>query len=202
MNNLFVHIVDDNPAIQESLSTLLVTSGYETAVYRNGKEFINNYKPGECECLLLDINMPGQSGLELQRELNKRLVEIPIIFITAHGNIDNAVTAMKNGAFDFIEKPFRGKELLARLETILNACDNKDNTRSITSNFRALFNELTVREQEIFRELIKGLSSKEIGRNLDISFRTVEVHRARIMEKMLVKNLAELVRKSILSGIL
>jgi len=202
MNSFFVHIVDDDPAVQDSLSTLLVTSGYKTAGYLSGKEFINKYKPGECDCLLLDINMPGQSGLELQRELNKRLVEIPIIFITAHGNIDNAVTAMKNGAVDFIEKPFRGKELLARLETIRNNCDNKDNTRSITSNFRALFNELTVREQEIFRELIKGLSSKEIGRNLDISFRTVEAHRARIMEKMRVKNLAELVRKSILSGIL
>jgi len=197
MNSLFVHIVDDDHAVQDSLSILLATSGYKTASYRSGQEFIDRYKADEYDCLLLDINMPGMSGLQLQRELNKRHIDIPTIFITAHGNINDAVIAMKNGAVDFIEKPFRGDELLARLQSILLSCDANNTIRSSTNNFQTLLNELTDREQEIFRELVKGHSSKEIGRTLDISFRTVEVHRARIMEKMQVKNLAQLVRKAI-----
>ncbi|MEX2353274.1 MAG: response regulator [Gammaproteobacteria bacterium] len=197
MNSLFVHIVDDDLAVQDSLSILLTTSGYKTASYRSGQEFIDRYKACDYDCLLLDINMPGMSGLELQQELNKRHIDIPTIFITAHGNINDAVLAMKNGAVDFIEKPFRGEELLTRLQSILLSCDEDHTVRSITNNFQTLFNGLTGREQEIFQELVKGQSSKEIGRTLDISFRTVEVHRARIMEKTQVKNLAELVRKAI-----
>jgi two-component system response regulator DctR len=196
-----VYIVDDDFSVQDSLSILLRSAGFNTECYSSGQEFLNDCTPGKKGCLLLDVQMPGMSGLELQQKLNESNIRIPTIVITAHGNVSTAVKAMKNGAFDFIEKPYREDEIIEKLEGALQSCSEDREDSATLDGFRSLYSGLTRREQEVFSEMIKGHSNKSTARILDISFRTVEIHRSHILQKMQVKNLSELIRKSILADL-
>lgn len=201
MSELTIHIVDDDPSVLDSLSIMLSSAGFTTRCYTSGKEFIDTYTPGTRDCLLLDVNMPGMSGLELQQKLNEKRIKIPTIVITAHGNVTTAVSAMKNGALDFLEKPYREDEIIEKIREIPLALSRESTDPSILDEFRSLYAMLTPRELEVYSEMIKGLSNKAIARMLNVSFRTIEIHRAHILQKMQVKNLPELIRKSILSGL-
>jgi two-component system response regulator FixJ len=205
VHELTVHIVDDDPAVLDSLSILLDSAGFMTKCYPSGQAFIDFYSyrisPGSSDCLVLDINMPGMSGLELQENLTALNIRIPTIIITGHGNIATAVQAMKNGAVDFIEKPYREKDIIESLDKILLSYSQTDELQLMINVFRVLFAHLTPREQQVYKELIKGHPNKTIAKGLGISFRTVEIHRSHILQKMQVKTLSELIRKSILSDI-
>jgi two-component system response regulator FixJ len=203
MHELTIHIVDDDIAVRDSLSILLESTGFKIKCYSSGQAFIDDYRfrNGSKDCLLLDINMPGMSGLELQEKLNSLNIRIPTIIITGHGNIATAVKVMKNGATDFIEKPFRENELVEKLQNLGVMYTQADETQLMKDVFRELYAGLTLREQEVYSELIKGHPNKTIAKLLGVSFRTIEIHRSRILHKMQVNNLSELIRKSIKSGL-
>ena len=197
-NNSVVHIVDDDAAVRDSLSKSLSVEGYSVIEYSSAIEFLNTYKdqPG---CLVADIQMPEVTGLELQETLNKLNSDIPLIFITGHGNIPMSVLAIKAGAVDFIEKPFSKSDLV---KSIQNALDiDKDNraSKNARSKIQERYNLLTTREKEVMAMLTQdhaSLNNKEIAQSLQISKRTVEVHRSSIMAKMLAKTRSELVEFS------
>jgi two-component system response regulator FixJ len=201
MRDQKIHIIDDDLAVLDSLAILLNTAGLATECYSSGHDFIAAYTPGENECLLLDVQMPEMTGLELQLKLRELHITIPVIIMTGHGNVTTAVKAMQNGAVDFIEKPFRKDELLEKIYHALKISSDTNDNDSSLNRFRGLFADLTSREQDIFRQMVMGLSNKVIARNLDISFRTVEIHRSHVLKKMQVKNLSELIRLSIYTGI-
>lgn len=192
-----VFLVDDDEAIRSTLSRALIKRGFEVRTFETALAFLDAYDPSEPGCLVLDYGMPGLNGLELQTHLIDHNIRIPIIFISGHGGIPETVQAMKAGAVDFLEKPFRQHVLVdcidAAFETDLNTRAQQQQD-AIT---RQKFASLTTREQEIARFMIDNPSntaSKEIGRALDISPRTVDHHRARVLEKMGTKSIAELVK--------
>lgn len=201
MPELTVHIVDDDSSVLDSLSIMLKESGYTTRCYSSGDTFINTYTPGAGDCLLLDVNLPGMSGLELQQKLNEMQIKLPTIVITAHGNVSTAVKAMKNGAVDFIEKPYRENDLVEKIQGIRSLFSQSEASPAAINEFHTLHSQLTPRELEVYREMIKGESNKAIARALGVSFRTIEIHRSHILQKMRVKNLPELIRKSLLAGL-
>lgn len=193
-NKPIVFIVDDDKEICESLKWLLESVGLIPQIFNNGPDFLALFKPIELGCILLDIRMPMMSGLELQEQLNIRKNKLPIIFLTGHGDVPMAVRAMKAGAYDFIIKPYNDQALLEQIQkAIINyqkeASDYKNHD---TANSR--FKLLTVREREIMRLITNGKMNKEVANSLGISMKTVEMHRAHVMEKMGVKTLAELVK--------
>lgn len=191
-----IFIVDDDEDIRTSLSRALRTRGYETEVFASAQAFLDGYDPQRSGCLILDFGLPEMSGLELQQVLVNQGRSLPIIFITGHGGVPEAVEAMKYGAVDFLEKPFRQDRLIKRIDTAL-ALDAQ--ARQIDDKFRdtkARFDRLTGREREIAQFLVSNpanSSSKDVARHLGISPRTVDHHRARILEKMCVNSVAELV---------
>lgn len=189
-----VHIVDDDDAVRDSLSLLLQTVGLATRTYASAGEFLEAYAPGDVSCLVADIRMPGLSGLELQQELLERHIDIPIIFITGHGDVPMAVKAMKAGAVDFIQKPFRDQDLLDRIHQALQQARSARNTKLEAMTIQERFSALTPRECEVMEMVVKGCANKVIAMDLGVSQRTVELHRARVMQKMGVRSLAELVR--------
>lgn len=201
MTDLTVHIVDDDPSVLESLSIMLSSSGFNTRCYSSARAFLGTYSASGRDCLLLDVNMPGMTGLELQQCLNEAHIKIPTIVITAHGSVATAVKAMKNGAVDFIEKPYRENEIIEKIRSLPQHQEQAESSPAAISRFHELFAGLTPREQEVFREMVKGQSSKAIAKTLGVSFRTIEIHRAHVLQKMQVSNLPELIRKSILAGI-
>jgi FixJ family two-component response regulator len=197
-----VFVVDDDPSIRESLSLLLRSAGYSFKTFASAKEFLDS-EPSTSDpaCLVLDVKMPGISGLDLQKELNSRNYAIPVIFITGHGDIPMSVQAMKKGAVDFLSKPFDDDQLLEAVKAALL----KD------SKARAGFNEqkqttqrldsLTAREYEILTYIISGMLNKQIAYELKISERTVKAHRKQVFDKMAVNSIAELVRLTEKMGI-
>lgn len=189
-----VHVVDDDAAILDSLSLLLKSAGMQCKTYSSAAEFLSRFDPVRHGCLLADIRMPAMSGLELQEELNRRGVEIPTIFITGHGDVPMAVRAMKLGALDFIQKPFRDEELIKRIHDALNLDSERIEQRRSTLQAIERFETLTPRESEVMRKVVEGCANKVIAFDLGVSQRTVELHRARVMHKMGVRSLAELVR--------
>ena len=201
MTDLTVHIVDDDPSVLESLSIMLTSSGFSTRCYSSARAFLGTYAAGDRDCLLLDVNMPGMTGLELQQRLNEAHIKIPTIVITAHGSVATAVKAMKNGAVDFIEKPYRENDIIEKIRSLPLHQEQTESSPVEINRFHELFAGLTPREQEVFREMVKGQSSKAIAKTLGVSFRTIEIHRAHVLQKMQVANLPELIRKSILAGI-
>lgn len=189
-----VFVVDDDEGIREGLSLLLETTGQLVKSYSNARDFLNDYNNTMRGCLILDIRMPIMTGLDLQKKLNELGVTLPIIFITGHGDIPMAVEAMRQGALDFIRKPFRELDLLDRINEalLINAGrSKKDHDRSIMLCKLALLSE---RERQIFERVAMGEMNKVIAYELGISERTVEVHRSQVMKKLEVKTLAELVR--------
>jgi FixJ family two-component response regulator len=188
-----VHVVDDDDAIRDSLSLLLRTVGLPARAYASADDFLEAYAPGEVGCLVADIRMPGLSGLELQQELIERHAEIPIIFITGHGDVPMAVKAMKAGAVDFIQKPFRDQDLLDRIHQALQTARRAHDAQLEATTVQRRFGTLTPRENEVMEKVVAGCANKVIAMDLGVSQRTVELHRARVMQKIGVRSVAELV---------
>lgn len=194
-----VHIVDDDEAIRSSLRLLIKTSGLEPSTYRSAEELLENADLNQHGCLVVDVRMPGMSGLELQQYLNEREYRIPLIIITGHGDIDMAVQAMRTGARDFLEKPVEDERLIRRIRECLElAHDERDHAQEI-ENARRLLNRLSRREKQIMELLTQGKLNKVIAAELDISIRTVEAHRANIMHKMEARSLSDIVRIALTS---
>jgi len=189
-----VYLVDDDEAVRSALRLLLKSAGYVTASFDSAQEYLSCYSTEQPGCLVLDVRMPGMSGLELQQELNRRGAIIPVIFISGHGDIPMAVEAIHAGAFDFLQKPFKDQELLDRVAKAL-ATDALLRAQHIeAASVQELLATLTPREHEVLGMVVAGKPNKIMAADLNLSQRTVEVHRARVMEKMHVRSLAQLVR--------
>lgn len=190
-----VYVIDDDDAVRRALAALMESVGYETALFSSATEYLAQFDPHAAGCLVLDIRMPEMTGLELQTALNERGAKAPIIFITGHGDVPMAVEAMKKGAFGFIQKPFRDQDLLDRVNHALRR-DSQDRAdikrRSDSAQHWAT---LTPRERDVCHLVVGGLSNREIGDHLGLSERTVEIHRGRVMGKMGVRAVAQLVHK-------
>jgi len=189
-----VYVVDDDDAIRDSLQFLLRSVGLASETYESALAFLDSFDPARHACVVADIRMPGMSGLELQQELNARHLELPIIFITGHGDVPMAVSAMKSGAADFIQKPFRDQELLDRIHKALQSDKERSISRQEELRIRERLSTLTARETEVMEKVVQGCANKVIALDLGVSQRTVELHRARVMHKMGVRALADLVR--------
>ena len=189
-----VFIVDDDEAVRSSLRLLLKSVGLVPAALGSAGEFLDNYDPAQPGCLVLDVRMPEMSGLELQEKLNLQGAVIPVIFITGHGDVPMAVEAMQAGAFDFLQKPFRDQDLIDRIQRALE----RDRTNRAGLNERSLIRErldsLTPREREVLALVTSGKPNKIMAADLGVSQRTVEIHRAHVMEKMGASSFAQLVR--------
>jgi FixJ family two-component response regulator len=194
-----VYVVDDDRGVRHSLGLLLNSVGIDNETYESASDFLAAFRADRACCLVADIRMPGMSGLELQRKLAERHIGIPIVFITGHGDVPMAVAAMKDGAMDFLTKPFRDQELLDRVDAALAKAELDFADRQKARAVRARFESLTPREAQVMELVVRGSANKVIAMDLGVSQRTVELHRARVMQKMAVRSLAELVR---LSGIL
>jgi len=192
--NSTVFVVDDDEAVRDSLSLLIESSGYKVETYPSAERFLDTYTEDHNGCLVLDIRMPGMNGIQLQKELIERQCTLPVIFITGHGDIPMAVDAIKQGAADFLSKPFQDQELLVRIDDILKEhAENRHETEEQQIISQRL-TSLTKRETEVMLHITAGKANKVIAFDLNISQRTVEVHRARVMEKMQARSLAQLVR--------
>lgn len=189
-----VYIVDDDRGVRDSLGLLLASAGIANETFESADAFLKAFRPERVGCLVADIRMPGMSGLELQQELNARKVELPIIFITGHGDVPMAVKAMQSGATDFLSKPFRNKDLLERVETALGKAREDYQDQQKLRDVQARYASLTPREAEVMEFVVSGSANKVIAMDLGVSQRTVELHRARVMQKMAARSLAELVR--------
>ena len=189
-----VYIVDDDSGVRSSIRVLMKSVGLPAMPYAAAKEFLDAYHPNQPGCIVLDIRMPGMSGLELQEALNERGAVIPVIFITGHGDIPMAVEAMRHGAFDFLQKPFRDQDLIDRIQQAL--ARDKETRESLREHgrTRARIASLTPREKEVLELLTSGKANKMMAQDLGLSQRTVEIHRAHVMEKMGAKSVAQLVR--------
>ncbi|AMK75755.1 MULTISPECIES: response regulator transcription factor [Methylomonas] len=186
-----VFIVDDDDAVRDSLGLVFETADLAYQTFASAEHFLESYCPGQPGCLVLDVNMPGLDGHELQAELNRRHIHLPIIFLTAYGDIPMTVRAIKAGAVDFLTKPVSTELLIDRVQAALRLEANTYAKGQAVSNRLA---GLTARELEIMGMVVAGLANKEIARRLGISHRTVEIHRAKVMEKTGATNLLELVR--------
>ena len=197
-----VFIVDDDAAVRDGLAMLLDTAGLAVETYDGAAAFLAACSGLRTGCLILDVRMPEMTGPELQAELKRRGIDLPIIFLTAHGDIPTTVQAMKQGATDFLTKPVVGSELLERVQAALEKSAQMNQQASATQALRERLEGLTQRELEVMKLVADGLPNKEIARNLGISHRTVEVHRARVMQKTGVTNLVELSRLAEAAGLL
>jgi FixJ family two-component response regulator len=189
-----VFIVDDDEAVRSALRLLMKSVGHAATSFDSAQEFLARYSPQQPGCLVLDVRMPGMSGMELQQELNRRGAIIPVIFISGHGDIPMAVEAMQHGAFDFLQKPFKDQDLLDRVTRALLADATARAQLLQVEHIRALLGTLTPREREVLDMVVSGKPNKIMAADLNLSQRTVEVHRARVMEKMHARSLAQLVR--------
>jgi two-component system response regulator FixJ len=189
-----VFIVDDDEAVRNSLRLLLKSVGLAAVALPTAQEFLAKYDPQQAGCLILDVRMPGMSGLELQEQLNVRGAMIPVIFITGHGDIPMAVEAMQQGAFDFLQKPFRDQDLIDRIQRALTKDQANRAELKEKSGVRERLQTLTPREREVLDLVTSGKPNKIMAADLGVSQRTVEIHRARVMEKMHASSLAQLVR--------
>jgi two-component system response regulator FixJ len=193
-----VFIVDDDNAVRDSLCLLLKSVAIGASGFESGDEFLAAYTPDWKGCILLDIRMPGVSGMEVQRRLLDKNCTLPIIFITGHGDIPMAVEAMHLGAYDFVQKPFHDQELLDRVQQALSSQRQQQDELALKRDVQEKFENLTPREKEVMGDVVRGHANKVIAMDLELSQRTVEIHRARVMEKMGARSLAELVRLSLL----
>jgi FixJ family two-component response regulator len=192
-----VFLVDDDASVRKALMRLIKSAGYEVRAFASARDFLDNFRGREDDgpgCLVLDVRMPGLSGLDLQHELQATNTPLPIIFITGHGNIPMSVRAMKNGAVDFLPKPVKDKELLKAVEQALARADHDHTERLELEDIQRRLDSLTPREREVMSLVVRGFLNKQIAFELGTVEKTVKVHRARVMEKMEVQSLAELVR--------
>jgi len=193
-----VHIVDDDNAVRDALSLLMKSEDIPANIYASAEEFLEDQAQFKMGCLLLDVRMPGMNGLQLLNLLKEQDVAIPVIFITGHGDVGMAVKAMKAGAYDFIEKPFNNDRLLSVVNNCLTECITLNHSVEHRHELEARINKLTKREREVMELLVEGKQNKVIARELDISPRTVELHRAKVMEKLHAHSLSDVVRTALL----
>ena len=189
-----IYVVDDDEAVRDSLQWLLEGKDYRVRCFDSAESFLSRYDPREVACLLVDIRMPGISGLELQDRLIERKSPLPIVFITGHGDVPMAVTTMKKGAMDFIPKPFKEEELLSVVERMLDQAREAFADFQHAANRDALMGKLTARESQVLERIVAGRLNKQIADDLGISIKTVEAHRANIMEKLNANTVADLLK--------
>ena len=189
-----VYVVEDDEAVRDSLELLLKSDGKPVKTYDNASAFLKDYSEKMAGCIVLDIRMPGMDGMELQKKLNDKHSILPIIFVTGHGDVPMAVDAMKEGAVDFIQKPYREEALLQKIEAALEQDLEQRKTLGEKQEILRRVKSLTPREHEIMDRMIAGQANKVIAIELEISQRTVEIHRSRVMHKMGTHSLAHLVR--------
>ncbi len=189
-----VFVVDDDEAVRRFLCGLIASVDLLVEAYASAQEFLAAYEPGRPGCLLLDVRMPGMSGLELQRALAERAIDLPVIILTGHGDVQVAVRAMKAGAVDFIEKPFNNELLLDRIQRAVAESVDADGARVEQHEIASRMRLLTPRERQVLELVVAGETNKGIARHLGISEKTVEIHRARVMDKMRAKSLVHLVK--------
>ena len=189
-----VHVVDDDPSARESLCWLLGTEGIASRAFASAQAFLE-YWSSDCNgCIMVDIRMPGKSGLQLQEELNARHNLMPVIVLTGHADVPVAIRAMKQGAYDFLEKPYADEELLACVKTALELGREISDAESEKTRAAVALKNLTEREREVMCLVVEGNTNKAVAAQLGISEKTVEIHRARVMEKTAARSLSELVR--------
>ena len=191
-----VYIVDDDSAIRESLQQLLEIVGYCVETYANGEAFLSDCTKDYAGCIILDMAMPHLTGHNVQAKLRERHIDLPIIFISGHGAVPDAVRAVKNGAYDFLEKPVKADVLLENVRQAMAIDKIRRNSQSHCTVIKSNYNTLSPREKEVMWMVIEGLANKEIARKLDLSPRTVEVHRSHVMYKMGASNLPQLIKFS------
>lgn len=199
-DNQYVHIVDDDNAVRQALVLLMESVSIPVKSYSSAEEFLEKYKTSEPGCLLLDVRMPGMNGLQLLELMKEKRINIPVIFITGHGDVVMAVKAMKLGASDFIEKPFDNDSLIRSVRNCLKECVTLNCTQELEREMESKLSSLTNREREVMECLVEGKQNKVIAHELGISPRTVELHRAKVMEKLQVHSLSEIVRIALLSS--
>ena len=196
-----VFVVDDDDAVRDSLGMLLRSVDLPVETFDSALAFLDRYRPELTGCLVLDIRMPKMSGLELQQKLREQGSRLPVIFITGHGDIPMAVQAIKEGAADFVQKPFRDQDLLDCIHTALEADTRQRSAESQRATLSTRYDSLTDREREVMLMVVAGKANKVIALDLNLSQRTVEIHRARVMEKMQARSLADLVKMAIDLGV-
>lgn len=189
-----IYVVDDDEAMRNSMTWLLEGEGYKVACFDSAAAFLGAWRSSLRGCIVLDVRMPEMSGLELQEKLDSIGSHLPIIFVTGHGDVPMAVGALQRGACDFIEKPFHNEDLLARIERALELDSQIAARQQRDKAIASRLDQLTQREREVMQLVVAGKLNKQIADELDISMKTVEAHRARVMEKMGVRTLAELVK--------
>lgn len=193
-----IHVVDDDPDTRKYLKDLISTINFNTKVYDSAANFLETYQEDGLGCLILDLRMPGLNGLDLHNQLASNYIDLPVIMITGYGDVPTAVKAMKAGVLDFIEKPFRGKFMLERIQNAVKHHENTRNQKEASGDILKLAQSLTKREKEVMDRVVCGKQNKDIAIDLGISIKTVEVHRANVMAKMQANSVAELVRMSLL----
>jgi RNA polymerase sigma factor (sigma-70 family) len=189
-----VYVVDDDPAVRDSLSLLLGLRGYRTALFACAEDFLNVLDPEARGCLVVDVKMPGMSGLDLQREIGGRGLELPVIVITAHGDVASARAALRADAVDFLEKPFDDLQLTAAIDAAFERERNRWQRQEEASRREARLASLSAREREVMVLMARGMHNRDIAEALAISPRTVEIHKARVLNKLQIRNLADLIR--------
>jgi FixJ family two-component response regulator len=189
-----VYVVDDDDGMRGALDTLLSTVGFKTAVFSRPSEFLAKFTADSPGCLVLDIRMPDMSGLEVQQHLNRVGSMLPVIFITGHGDVPMAVQAMKEGAFEFIQKPFRDQDILDRINHAIKQDAENRSTVARRAEVIHRLESLTARERQVMDMVVDGAANKVIAIDLNLSERTVEIHRAKVMEKMAARSVAHLVK--------
>ncbi|OXR49420.1 DNA-binding response regulator [Pusillimonas sp. T2] len=189
-----VFIVDDDEAVRDSLRWLLEANGYQVQAFESAEIFLDAYDPDQVGVLIADVRMPGMSGLELQEALIARNSPLPIVFITGHGDVPMAVSTIKKGAVDFLEKPFNESDLRTIVARMLEQATERASKAQAQKNHQAVLSRLTTREQQVLERIVAGRLNKQIAGDLNISIKTVEAHRANIMEKLQVTTVADLMK--------
>jgi len=195
-----VMVVDDDPSMRSALRRLFASAHLACDLYASGAEFLAQVRTDRPGCILLDVGMPGMSGLEVQAQLNQRRVDLPVLFLTGTAQIPIAVAAMREGAADFIEKPFDNEDLVARVRKVIQQHCRRQSGAPERREVRRRLQLLTPRERSVLDLIVQGKTNKEVARELGASHRTIEIHRSRVMEKMGAVSLAELVRMRLLEG--
>ena len=189
-----VFIIDDDPAVRDAVSLLLRADGLAVAAFATAADFLESPAASQAACLVLDVRMPGMSGLDLQKQLQARQCRTPIVFMTGHGDVPMAIRAMKAGAFDFIEKPFQGATLVRRVREALALDTRQRAVQARRADAEARLASLSAREREVLDRVAAGHYNKVIAAELGISLSTVEIHRKRVMEKLHAESLSDLIR--------
>lgn len=192
-----IYVIDDDHAVRESLEWLMTSVNLPVQTFESAESFLENFDDTNPGCIIADVRMPMMSGLELQRTLAEKAPDIPVIIVTGHGELEMAVDAMKDGAFDFIQKPYKQQEMLDTVQKAVRASHQLFLERQKDIEAQDLLNRLSKREEEVLEQIVNGEPNKRIAGNLDISEKTVEFHRARIMEKLEARSLAELIKKAV-----